>query len=148
MCVVSFYNTLFYDEGSLTMNWIAKIFMALCLSMVVLHASFLEEESARAIKEKKLILVNIVTENCPYCKKMEKEIFSNATYRKQIEQKYVFVSIDLYDPSLPQDLRTKYTPANAILSPTRHSIIEGYTGYMDATSFMTVLDNAYKAEFK
>ena len=116
--------------------------------MTMLHASFLEEESARAIKEKKLILVNIVTENCPYCKKMEREIFSNTTYRKQIEQKFVFVSIDLYDPALPADLRTKYTPANAILSPTRHSIIEGYTGYMDAASFMSVLENVYKAEFK
>lgn len=118
------------------------------MSMTMLHASFLEEESARAIKEKKLILVNIVTEHCPYCKQMKKEIFNNATYRKQIDQKFVFVSIDLYDPALPADLRTKYTPANAILSPTRHTIIEGYTGYMDATSFMTVLENAYKAEFK
>lgn len=130
------------------MNTLLKFLLAIFMSMTMLHASFLEEESARAIKEKKLILVNIVTENCPYCKQMEREIFSNATYSKQIEQKYVFVSIDLYDPSLPQDLRTKYTPANAILSPTRHSIIEGYTGYMDATSFMAVLEKAYKAEFK
>lgn len=130
------------------MNTLFKLLLAIFMSITMLHASFLEEESARAIKEKKLILVNIVTENCPYCKQMEREIFSNATYRKQIEQKFVFVSIDLYDPALPQDLRTKYTPANAILSPTRHSIIEGYTGYMDATSFMAVLEKAYKAEFK
>ncbi|MEZ7934558.1 MAG: thioredoxin family protein [Sulfurospirillum sp.] len=130
------------------MRWLCKVLMTVCLSVIALQASFLEEESARAIKEKKLILVNIVTENCPYCKQMDREIFSNATYRKQIEQKYVFVSIDLYDPSLPKDLRTKYTPANAILSPKRHSIIEGYTGYMDATSFMAILDDAYKAEFK
>lgn len=125
-----------------------KLLFATFMMLSTLHAGFLDEESARAIQEKKLILVNIVTENCPYCKQMEREIFSNATYRKQIEQKFVFVSIDLYDPTLPKDLRTKYTPANAILSPTRHSIIEGYTGYMDATSFMTVLENAYKAEFK
>jgi len=130
------------------MHTLFKLLFIAFMGITMLNASFLEEESARAIKEKKLILVNIVTENCPYCKKMDKEIFSNATYRKQIEQKYVFVSINLYDPSLPQDLRTKYTPANAILSPTRHTIIEGYTGYMDATSFMTVLENAYKAEFK
>lgn len=130
------------------MHTLLKLLFIVFMSMTMLHASFLEEESARAIKEKKLILVNIVTENCPYCKQMKKEIFNNATYRKQIDQKFVFVSIDLYDPALPADLRTKYTPANAILSPTRHSIIEGYTGYMDAASFMTVLENAYKAEFK
>lgn len=130
------------------MHTLLKLLFIVFMSMTMLHASFLEEESARAIKEKKLILVNIVTENCPYCKQMKKEIFNNATYRKQIDQKFVFVSIDLYDPALPADLRTKYTPANAILSPTRHSIIEGYTGYMDPASFMSVLENAYKAEFK
>lgn len=130
------------------MHRLFKVLMVMCLGVAVLHASFLEEESARAIKEKKLILVNVVTENCPYCKQMQKEIFNNATYRKQIDQKFVFVSIDLYDPALPADLRTKYTPANAILSPTRHSIIQGYTGYMDAASFMSVLENVYKAEFK
>lgn len=130
------------------MHTLFKALFMVFISFTMLHASFLEEESARAIKEKKLILVNVVTETCPYCKQMQKEIFNNATYRKQIDQKFVFVSIDLYDPSLPADLRTKYTPANAILSPTRHSIIEGYTGYMDPASFMTVLENAYKAEFK
>lgn len=130
------------------MHTLLKLLFIVFMSMTMLHASFLEEESARAIKEKKLILVNIVTDNCPYCKQMKKEIFNNATYRKQIDQKFIFVSIDLYDPALPADLRTKYTPANAILSPTRHSIIEGYTGYMDPASFMSVLENAYKAEFK
>lgn len=130
------------------MRLLFKTLCALLFSLCALNAAFLDEESAQAIKEKKLILVNIVSENCPYCKQMQKEVFNNPTYRKQIEQKFVFVTIDQMDPALPKDLRTRYTPANAILSPTRHTIIEGYTGYMDATSFMSVLDNAYKAEFK
>lgn len=130
------------------MYTILRVLFVALMSMTMLHASFLEEESARAVREKKLILVNVVTESCPYCKQMQKEIFNNATYRKQIDQKFIFVSIDLYDPALPADLRTKYTPANAILSPTRHSIIEGYTGYMDPAAFMSVLENVYKAEFK
>lgn len=130
------------------MRLLLTTFCVLFVSLCTLNAAFLEEESAQAAKEKKLILVNIVSENCPYCKQMQKEVFNNPTYRKQIEQKYVFVTIDQMDPSLPKDLRTPYTPANAILSPTRHTIIEGYTGYMDATSFMSLLDNAYQAEFK
>lgn len=128
----------------LFLTTLCVLFVSLC----TLNAAFLEKESAQAVKEKKLILVNIVSENCPYCKQMQKEVFNNQAYRKQIEQKFVFVTIDQMDPALPADLRTPYTPANAILSPTRHTIIEGYTGYMDATSFMSVLDNAYQAEFK
>ena len=130
------------------MNTLLKALFLALFSITALHATFLEEESARAIKEKKLILVNIVSESCPYCKQMQKEVFNNATYKKRIDQKFVFVTLDQMDPSLPSDLHTKYTPANAILSPTRHTIIEGYTGYMDPTSFMSVLENAYKSEFK
>jgi len=130
------------------MRTLLKAFLVVFLGINALHASFLEEESARAVKEKKLILVNIVRDDCPYCRQMQREIFNNATYKKQIDQKFVFVSIDQDDPTLPQDLHTKYVPANAILSPSRHTIIEGYTGYMDPASFMNVLEKAYKAEFK
>lgn len=130
------------------MRTLLKLLFVALLSMTMLHASFLEEESARAVREKKLILVNIVRDDCPYCRQMQREIFNNATYKKQIDQKYIVVSIDQDDPKLPQDLHTKYVPANAILSPTRHTIIEGYTGYMDPASFMNVLESAYKAEFK
>ncbi len=130
------------------MNTLLKTLFVALLSLTTLHASFLEEESAKAIQEKKLILVNIVSENCPYCKQMQKEVFNNTTYRKQIDQKFILVTIDQMNPSLPSDLHTPYTPANAILSPKRHAIIEGYTGYMDPASFMNVLESAYKAEFK
>lgn len=130
------------------MHTLLKSFLVALLSLTSLHASFLEAESTQAIQEKKLILVNIVSENCPYCKQMQKEVFNNAAYKKQIDQKFVLVTIDQMDPALPSDLRTPYTPANAILSPTRHTIIEGYTGYMDPKSFMDVLESAYKAEFK
>ena len=130
------------------MRTLLKALFLVLLSITALHANFLEEESAKAVKEKKLILVNIVSEDCPFCKQMQKEVFNNPTYRKQIDQKFVFVTIDQMDPSLPSDLHTRYTPANAILSPSRHTIIEGYTGYMDGPSFMNVLNAAYKAEFK
>jgi len=130
------------------MRTLLKAFLVVFLGMSALHASFLEEESAKALREKKLILVNIVRDDCPYCRQMQREIFNNATYKKQIDQKFVFVSIDQDDPALPQDLHTKYVPANAILSPSRHTIIEGYTGYMDPASFMNILEKAYKAEFK
>ncbi|ARU48433.1 thioredoxin fold domain-containing protein [Sulfurospirillum diekertiae] len=130
------------------MYTLLRLFFVALMSMATLHAAFLDEESAKAVKEKKLILVNIVSENCPYCKQMTKEVFNNPTYRNKIDQKYVLVVIDQMDPALPDDLHTKYTPANAILSPTRHTILEGYTGYMDPTAFMAILDEAYKTEFQ
>ncbi|WP_263832615.1 thioredoxin family protein [Sulfurospirillum oryzae] len=130
------------------MNTLLKALFVTILSLTALQASFLEAESAKAFKEKKLILVNIVSEDCPYCKQMAKEVFNNPTYRKQIDKKYVFVTLNQMDPTLPADLRTRYVPANAIMSPKGLAFIDGYTGYMEPTAFMKILDEVYKAEFK
>lgn len=122
--------------------------MMAVISVATLHAGFLEEESVRAIKEKKLILLNIETEECPYCAKMKKEIFNNPQYRKEINKKFVFVSIHQNDPSLPMDLRTPYVPANAIIVPQTKDIVDAYMGYIEPTKFMAILEDAYKEGIK
>lgn len=118
------------------------------MSIATLHASFLEEESARAIKEKKLILLNIETQECPYCAKMKKEIFNNPQYRNEINKKFVFVSVHQNDPSLPADLRVPVVPANAIIVPVNKDIIDAYMGYIEPTKFMAILEEAYKEGMK
>ena len=96
------------------MNLLLKSLLAVSVGFVVLHADFLETQSAQALKEKKLILLNIESEDCPYCQKMKKEIFNDALYRKQIDQRFIFVSKNLNDPSLPPVFRVQSVPANAI----------------------------------
>ena len=49
------------------MNFLLKSLLAASVGFVVLYADFLETQSAQALKEKKLILLNIESENCPYC---------------------------------------------------------------------------------
>lgn len=125
-----------------------RVFMLIFLSIATLHASFLEEESVRAIKEKKLILLNIETQECPYCAKMKKEIFNNPQYRKEIDKKFIFVSVHQNDPSLPADLRVPVVPANAIIVPSTKDIVDAYMGYIEPAKFMTILEDAYKEGMK
>ncbi len=125
-----------------------RVLMLAFISVATLHAGFLEEESVRAIKEKKLILLNIETQECPYCAKMKKEIFNNPQYRKEINKKFVFVSIHQNDPSLPMDLRTPYVPANAIIVPSTKAVVDAYVGYIEPTRFMEILEDAYKEGMK
>ena len=125
-----------------------RVLMLAFISVATLHAGFLEEESVRAIKEKKLILLNIETQECPYCAKMKKEIFNNPQYRKEINKKFVFVSIHQNDPSLPMDLRTPYVPANAIIVPSTKAVVDAYVGYIEPTRFMEILEEAYKEGMK
>lgn len=130
------------------MSILLRVLMVAFISVATLHASFLEEESARAIKEKKLILLNIETEECPYCAKMKKEIFNNPQYRKEIDKKFIFVSVHQNDPSLPADLRVPVVPANAIIVPSTKDIVDAYMGYIEPTKFMAILEEAYKEGMK
>jgi len=130
------------------MNRLVKIFWIASVGLMSLHADFLETQSAQALKEKKLILLNIESEDCPYCQKMKKEIFNDAQYRKQIDQRFIFVSKNVNDPSLPAVFRVPSVPANAILEPSSKEIVDAYTGYIEPKTFMGILDEAYKAKMK
>ena len=130
------------------MSILLRVILIAFISIATLNASFLEEESARAIKEKKLILLNIETQECPYCAKMKKEIFNNPQYRKEINKKFVFVSVHQNDPSLPMDLRTPYVPANAIIVPSTKAVVDAYVGYIEPNRFMEILEDAYKEGMK
>ena len=125
-----------------------KIFLLVAFSLFTLHADFLEAESAKALKEKKLILLYIESDNCPYCRKMKKEIFDEKKKKKKIDEKFIFVSKKSNDPTLPAVFRTPTVPANAVLVPATKEIIDAYTGYIEPKMFMSILENAYEAKMK
>lgn len=118
------------------------------LCAVSLNAEFLEAERKKALDEKKLILLSVTKEFCPYCIKMEKDVFENTIYRNQIEKKYLHVTINKEDSRLPQALHVKYFPTNLILSPSDLKIIDDFAGYIEPVSFIELLDEVYAQEFK
>ena len=122
------------------MKKIIGLFLGCVLSV---WGGFLDEEALRAQKERKLLLVNIESVDCPYCMKMKKEIFNQEAIRKQIDQQFIVVTFQSNDPSLPQDFRTQYLPANAILEPKHQEIIDAYMGYITPERFLEILNDAY-----
>lgn len=126
------------------------IFMLLCVCTVCfsLNGSFLEIECQRALKEKKLILLSVEKEGCPYCLKMQKEVFEVPHYAQLIAKKYLHVTIRRDDPTLPKGLHVNYFPTNLILSPHDLKIIDEFAGYMEPANFIELLDEVYAQEFK
>ncbi|WP_263833323.1 thioredoxin fold domain-containing protein [Sulfurospirillum oryzae] len=125
-----------------------KIFMLSALCICSLKADFLDIERQKALHEKKLILLTVTKESCPYCIKMQKEVFDDPKYAQQIAKKYLHVSIQRDDPALPQALHVKYFPTNLILSPDNLKIIDEFAGYMEPVGFIELLDEVYAQEFK
>lgn len=130
------------------MKSILKALCLLSLSFGGLFAEFLEAERAQALKEKKLILLTIESDGCPYCAKMKKEVFDNPKYKKEIDKKFIFVSKNVTDPTLPEIFQVPATPANAVLIPATKEIVDAYTGYIAPDTFMEILNNAYKTHMK
>ncbi len=125
-----------------------KIIFLILLSIQFLNADFLEMESKKATKEKKLILLTVKSEFCPYCIKMKKDVFDTQKYSEKINKKYVHVEINRDDPLLPSSLHVKYVPTNFILSPNKLKILDEFPGYNQPEHFIELLDEVYKQEVK
>ncbi|WP_041958327.1 thioredoxin fold domain-containing protein [Sulfurospirillum arsenophilum] len=125
-----------------------QIAMMVMLSSLSLKAEFLEIERQRAMRENKLILLSVEKEGCPYCLKMQKEIFEVPKFNQLIAKKYLHVNIHQEDPTLPKALHVKYFPTNLILSPRDLKIIDEFAGYMEPMSFVELLDEVYAQEVK
>lgn len=125
-----------------------KIIFLILLSIQFLNAGFLETESKKAVKEKKLILLTVKSEFCPYCIKMKKDVFDAPKYSEKIYKKYVHVEINRDDPLLPSSLHVKYVPTNFILSPHKLEILDEFPGYITPDHFIELLDEVYRQEVK
>ena len=127
---------------------ILKITFLILLTIQFLNAGFLEMESKKAVKEKKLILLTVKSESCPYCHKMKKDVFETKHYSEKINKKYVHVEINRDDSLLPSSLHVKYVPTNFILSPHKLEILDEFPGYIQPDHFIELLDEVYRQEVK
>jgi thioredoxin-related protein len=119
--------------------------LLLALSTTTLFAEgFLAQESKQAMSEKKLILLNIGSDQCPYCVRMKRDIFNQETYKKRISRKFIYVEMAHNDTKLPKALNVKHLPTNYILSPKDLSIIDEFAGYMKPNDFLGLIEEVYK----
>lgn len=124
------------------------VFIGLCMASLYLKADFLDTQRQEALKYKKLILLSIEKEGCPYCFKMNTEIFNAPQYSQYISKKYLHVTMRQEDSTLPKVYHVKYFPTNLIVSPHDLHIIDEFAGYMKPENFIELLDEVYAQEFK
>ena len=125
------------------------LFYLIIVFMGCLHAdTFLQKESAKAIKEKKLILLNISSERCPYCVKMKKDVFEDKKYRALIDKKFVYVEMAYNNERIPAELNAKYLPTSYILMPKNLKVADEFVGYLKPDHFLELLDEVYRQEMK
>ena len=129
------------------------MFMKKIISIIVvfgflcsINAIDLKDISKRALQEHKLILLSVESENCHYCEKMNKEIFTPNKYVSKINSQYVQKIVQIQDVNLPTNIKVKYFPTNFILDPKDMSIVDEFVGYMKPNDFLSLIDLVYEQE--
>lgn len=58
----------------------------------------------------KLIMMDVIRDNCRYCIKMEKAVFNNEKMAAYIEKNFIPVKVNLSERELPMGLKVEITP--------------------------------------
>jgi thioredoxin-related protein len=103
-----------------------------------------EYVSARrqGIKEDRLVLLFVTSENCGYCVKMQKETLSDRTIIKELQNKFVPAKLKLKTgDELAQQLQVNIYPTTLIISP-QGKILDYARGYLTTSELRQRMDNA------
>lgn len=114
-----------------------------CLTNI-LADNFLAKESKHALNENKLILLSVKSDQCPYCIRMERDIFNQESYKRRIVSKFIYLEMKHNDSKLPAFLHVKYLPTYYILSPNNLNIIDEFAGYMKPDDFLELIEEVYQ----
>ncbi len=110
--------------------------------------SNIDEKSVikKAKKENKLIMVYATSSTCYFCKKMEKNVLSHKDIKKQIDENYIYIKINMDENSLPFSLQEKYkkiTPSFFVLDK-KGQFITQYPGSWTKKDFKLILKENIK----
>jgi len=92
------------------------------------------------LKEHKHVILFAHSPFCPWCRKMEHDTLSNKKVIKLLNDKYIFVSIDLSLSMDIEDVPPKYvpegTPTTFVIDPNNENTLYTMRGYRSPKSFL------------
>jgi len=118
-----------------------KIFLLTLLFFLSLNASPIPDD-------KKLIIVYMEMEHCPWCHKMNRETMDNPKYKAQYEKEYILAKITKESGDTPLFLFPKYYPTTYILSSDGSQVLDELPGYMASERFVDYLHELYTVEMQ
>ena len=120
-----------------------------------------------AAKKKKLILVDVFTSWCGWCKKMDKDTYEDADVKGRLNKDFVAVKLNPEKAGVTYkldtmsvtgrqllDILTNYNnngyPTTIIVDPKKNEVLQIYAGYQDPAQFKKSIETvlAAKAEKK
>ena len=107
------------------------------------HADSYTDAIQKGIKENKLVVLFTHTPFCPYCVKMEEDTLSNPEVINLLNQRFIFISVDLGIDIETEDVPRRFiprgTPTTFIIDPKTPENFYNIRGYVNAERFLGIL---------
>jgi len=95
-----------------------------------------------ARKEKKVIIIEAMSETCYFCKKMDKEVFSKDEIKVKMDKDFIYIKVDKDKTKLPFGLSKKYnglTPTFFMIN-SNGKLVNEYPGSWTKKDFIEILN--------
>lgn len=106
-----------------------------------------EKALQRAQKEHKIVMIKVMTKECHFCRKMDREVLIDKDVIDAMQKDFVPVSIDISTTALPLGLNTVLTPS-FIFIDEKAKVLMNIPGSWDKTDFLEILREAIESSHK
>ena len=104
------------------------------------HADTYTDAIKKGTKENKQVVLFVHSPFCPWCRKMEADTLSNKDVIKELNEKFVFISVDLSVnidiEDIPKQFIPRGTPTTFVINPADQSLAFSMRGYKSPKSFL------------
>ena len=100
-----------------------------------------EEALKRAKKEHKIVMIEAMSEDCHFCRKMEREVMIEDEVVKALNKDFIPVVIDVKKHALPQGLKAPLTPTFIFVDADKNVLLN-MPGAWEKEDFLSLLKEA------
>jgi thioredoxin-related protein len=100
-----------------------------------------EQALQKAKKEHKIIMIKVMTKDCYYCKKMDREVMVENEVVDRLEEDFISVAIDISTTQLPLGLKAEFTPS-FIFIDENGTVLMNLPGAWNKADFLDILKEA------
>ncbi len=119
--------------------WLFFLIAASSLYAEGVHWRTWEAALDEAKRTDKMIMMDVIRDNCRYCVKMDKDVFGNEAMAAYIEKNFIPVKINLSQREVPMGLKVEITPTFFFLTADK-KLIKKIVGSWNQRDFYEFTD--------
>ena len=104
-----------------------------------------EKALQKAKQEDKIIMLKVMTKDCYFCRKMEREVMIEKEVVESLEHDFIPVSIDISTTELPLGLKTELTPSFIFIDKNA-KVLLNIPGAWNKMDFLDILREAKRKQ--